>query len=111
MTRVVVTGRGNLLEAISVEGHAGYSVAGKDIVCSSVTTLIQALHIGLSDVLKVPVSCNTDREGARISISWEDSSDDPQVQAIARTICEAYRALASTYPEYVKLVEVQRDAL
>lgn len=106
-----MTGRGDLLESITVEGHTGYSVEGKDIVCSSVTTLIQTLHIGLSDVLKVPLSCETDRQETRISISWEKSSDNPQVQAIAKTICEAYRALASTYPEYVNLVEVQRDDL
>lgn len=108
MTKVVISRRNGLIYALSVEGHSGYAPSGEDIVCAAVTTLVQALHIGLSDVLGNPVDSCVDQENTKIALEWHGMS--PEVQAIAATICESFRALAETYPENVQLVEVQEDA-
>ncbi len=109
MTKVVVLRKGDRIISLEVEGHSGYAPSGKDIVCSSVTTLVQVLHTGITDVLGIKTESIIDERDARIRISWDDSSSE--AQAIASTVCESFRALAETYPKNVKLVEVQENAL
>src|SRR6056297_4299544 len=42
----------NLVISVSIEGHAEFAEKGSDIVCSSVSTLVQSLIIGIEEVLR-----------------------------------------------------------
>lgn len=109
MTEVVVCRRRNgAIMSIKVEGHSEYAPSGQDIVCSSVTTLVQVLHVGLVDVLGMDVLSSLDEEKALVFMKWEKVTSESQ--AISSAVCESFRALAETYPKNVKLVEVQVNA-
>jgi uncharacterized protein YsxB (DUF464 family) len=52
MIRISVRyGRDGSIEAFSVNGHAGYDEAGRDIVCAAVSAVVQTAVIGLTDVV------------------------------------------------------------
>jgi len=52
-------------------GHSGYAPRNKDIVCAAVSTLLQALAVGLIDVLALNgVQCKKEEEPAYFSIEW-----------------------------------------
>lgn len=109
MTEVVVYRKEDgPIVSIKVEGHSGYASSGQDIVCSSITTLVQVLHVGLVDILDMDVISSIDEKKALIFMKWEKVT--PESQAISATVCESFRALTKTYPKNVKLVEVQVNA-
>ncbi len=109
MTEVVVCRkRDGSIVSVKVEGHSGYASFGQDIVCSSVTTLVQVLHVGLVDVLGMDVLSTLDEKKALIFMRWEEVTSESQ--AISSAVCESFRALSKTYPKNVKMVEVQVNA-
>ena len=89
---------------ISACGHSGFASSGSDIVCASVSTLIQALHVGLEDVLHLD-SLNVESVPAipKMSIEWDAA--DTSAQLIAQTILLSLKAVANSYPDFVIVFE------
>ncbi|MBR3247070.1 MAG: ribosomal-processing cysteine protease Prp [Clostridiales bacterium] len=50
MISVIVNREGNLIRAIYANGHAGYDDPGRDIICSSVSTLFYTAANALEDI-------------------------------------------------------------
>lgn len=108
-TKVVARKEGSRMTCLEVRGHSGYAPSGRDIVCSSITTLVQVLHTGITDVLGINAVSVVNEDKTFISVSWDDPS--PEAQAIGSAVCEVFRTLAKTYPKNVKFSEVQKYAL
>ena len=47
---------------VSVSGHAGYVEEGPDIVCAAVTSAVQLVSNGITEVLKAPIDVNAGEE-------------------------------------------------
>lgn len=93
------------IRSIIAEGHSGFAEQGGDIVCAAVSSLMQALWIGLEDVLEVEdLTIVSDPEIPLMSLSWQD---DGESQALARTIQLALISIASEYPDHVTIDETQ----
>ncbi len=93
------------IRALSAEGHTGFSEAGTDIVCASVSALIQALWLGLEDVIGVEdLKAVSNPEIPLMRLEWDSRIDSAQV--LARTIFLSVRAIADDHPAYVKVNEV-----
>ncbi len=89
---------------ISARGHSGFASSGYDIVCAAVSTLMQALHVGLTDVLQLgDVSLASDPEIPVMCIEWV--SDDYTAQKIAQTMLLSIKAVANSYPDFVVVYE------
>lgn len=89
---------------ISASGHSGFASSGSDIVCASVSTLMQALYVGLEDVLKLDtLTFTSDPLIPEISIDWEAGSDCSE--QIAQTILLSLKAVANAYPDFVVVFE------
>lgn len=88
---------------LSARGHSGFAEEGSDIVCAAVSTLMQSLHVGLSDVLKIDVTQRSDPKIPEMTIEWDASNDSGQ--QLARTILLSLKAVANSYPEYVSVLE------
>ena len=91
--------------SVTAEGHTGYAERGKDVVCAAVSSLMQALEIGLEEILKVR-DLRKERDGKipRISLAWDP--DIPEAQIIARTVARSLEAIGESYPGYVKYSEI-----
>lgn len=90
--------------SISAQGHTGYAEQGSDIVCAAVSTLMQALQVGLQDVLGMEdLEIEADSSVPRMYFIW--NSEDGDGQIVAETICRSLEAVASSYPRYVTVTE------
>ena len=104
-TRVTVTRtRAGTISSITTEGHSGYAANGEDIVCASVSSLMQALWVGFEEILKVP-DLRTERDGAipRMRLAWDP--DIHGTQLLARTIARSLETIGESYPDYVEYRE------
>ena len=78
--------------AVSLEGHAGSDVYGRDLVCAAVSALVLTLAEAVKDkpgaeVILSPGSCHI-RSG-------------PEAEAAFDCICKGFALLAEKYPDYV----------
>jgi uncharacterized protein YsxB (DUF464 family) len=97
------------IRGISASGHAGKGQWGKDVVCAGISALMQALWVALVDVLQVPgAERHLDGDPVRMDISWLPS-DDPRLDAIARTFARSLRGIEASYPRHVRVMEVQES--
>jgi uncharacterized protein YsxB (DUF464 family) len=67
---------------------------------------MQALWVGLTGVLELPgVREIRDAEAPEMGFEWDAAS--PEAQAIARTIARSLEAIADSYPDNVKYLEIR----
>ena len=87
-------------DSISVIGHAGYAPPGQDIVCSAVTTHVQALAASI-DNLTDDTPDYTIAPGVFI-LKIKDLSEKSRtlVDSFFIGIC----GIADAYPDYVRIV-------
>ena len=90
--------------SISAQGHTGYAEQGSDIVCAAVSVLMQALQVGLQDVLEMDdVEVETDSAIPRMAFKWDSEDEDGQI--VAETIFRSLEAVANSYPDFVTVIE------
>lgn len=88
------------LDGITVDGHAGYAEAGKDIVCAGVTALVENLIDSIEgltvDTIQYEVS------PGRADIHYKDLSEEGKllVDSFFFGIC----GIAQDFPEHVKIL-------
>lgn len=88
------------LDGITIEGHAGYAEAGKDIVCAGVTALIENLINSIegltSDSIQYEIS------PGKADIHYKDLSGAGKllVDSFFLGIC----SIEKGFPEHVKII-------
>ena len=111
MISIKILRREELLLGITVEGHAQYEATGRDIVCAAVSTLIQALEVGLRDVMRFSdTAVQIERKDSRgyMCFSWTVESgigDSVLFQTILRSLWSIRRG----YPKNICIKEVSFD--
>lgn len=95
------------LRSITAEGHSGYADAGSDIVCAAVSALMQALCLGLNEVVCAKDIVTDSRpEVPFMRIAW--GGLDTAGIALAKTALLSIKAVAAGYPEFVRVRENNR---
>ena len=86
-------------DGITIDGHAGYAEAGKDIVCAGVTALTQTLVKSLSDLTSEEIQY--DITPGRADIYYKDLSEAGKllVDSFFLGIC----LIADEFPEHINL--------
>jgi len=107
MTEVRIYRKGRKIKAIEVEGHSGYDVHGRDIVCSALSTVIQVVELGIMEVLKCR-GCNIKRDKKRgfMGIYLTEDEDAEKAQILLETAAKSFKAIEEGYSDYVKVWEV-----
>lgn len=88
------------MDGITVDGHAGYAEAGKDIVCAGVTALVENLIDSIEgltvDTIQYEVS------PGRADIHYKDLSEEGKllVDSFFLGICD----IEQDFPEHVKII-------
>ena len=116
MINISITERNNNIIAIEAKGHSGYAKQGSDIVCSAVSTLMQALANGLTEVVKVDAKVLIDENTPYMSINvLEDENrtitkhEMEQVQVLMKTTVLALKEVADGYSKFIKIKEMHND--
>ena len=88
------------LDGITIEGHAGYAEAGKDIVCAGVTALVENLIDSIegltSDTIQYEIS------HGRVDIHYKDLSEAGKL--LVDSFFLGISGIAQDFPEYVKVI-------
>lgn len=87
---------------ITIEGHAGYDVRGRDIVCAAVSALVQTFSASAD--IHTPCEFETVRgeRGQIQAIKYGNLSDKGQV--LMDSLFIGLQMIADDYPENVRVV-------
>jgi uncharacterized protein YsxB (DUF464 family) len=91
------------LSSVFCSGHAGYAEKMEDVVCGSVSALLQAAWAGLTDVAGVEVTGH--RRSGDFEMRWPEAARDrADVNAIVATAELAVEQIAKQYGAWVRYV-------
>ena len=92
---------GQKLKAFSIEGHAGYAAAGRDIVCASVTSAVQltanAITEQFGEKAKVTVEEN------RISLHLPSGAGE-EAALLLEALLEHLTILSEDYENTIQII-------
>lgn len=88
------------LDGITIDGHAGYAEAGKDIVCAGATALTENLIDSIESLTKDEIQYEI--SPGRVDIHYKNLSEDGKllVDSFFLGIC----GIAQDFPEHVKIL-------
>ena len=88
------------LDGITIDGHAGYAEAGKDIVCAGVTALTENLIDSIESLTKDEIQYEI--SPGRVDMHYKDLSEDGKllVDSFFLGIC----GIEQDFPEHVKII-------
>lgn len=104
MTAVKLIYQGKTLTGIESRGHSGAARRGSDIVCAAVSTLMQALVLGLEDIAHVQgLQVISDERIPLIRVTWPEC-EQADIHLLTDTTAESLRQIARENPRHVKII-------
>lgn len=110
MVTIQIESKGNQVFAISFSGHSGWDENGKDIVCAAISALLQALIIGLEEVLgysDIRQEMDLKQDNMPYIKIWIPSPYGDKQEVLVNTITRSLKEIAKSYPDYVEISEVR----
>ena len=89
------------IDLIKIHGHAMYDDFGKDIVCSSVSSIIITTVNGIYEIDKDYLNVEEIKDGMIITVLKEDKICDKLIKNMLTLLSE----LEDTYPENIKVID------
>lgn len=88
------------IDQVNITGHSGYAEYGKDIVCSSVSSIVTTTVNGIYEIDNEYLTLETEKEGnMKIIILKEDKICDKLIKNMLTLLSE----LEESYPENIKV--------
>lgn len=84
-------------------GHANFRRKGEDIVCASVSVLLQTTSLGLKDYLNLKVVA-IKRDGF-LDVSIKGYESQEKADVILETMVLGLKAVENSYPGYLKVID------
>ena len=102
MINITIYKSKNHVCGIECSGHSGYAPYGSDIVCSSVSSLVCACHLGFAQVAKnVKFLHKQDDENGYFKLMLLQPNHDAEV--ILQTVVGSIREIAEGYKKYIAI--------
>ena len=97
----------NEIISFSLNGHAGYDVEGKDIVCAAVSAATNMALLGLAEKLKLKLKFEKSDGGyLNVELPEDISSNDMIVaQFLLESLVTEYLDIESSYGKYILVKE------
>lgn len=111
MINVIIVKQKQKIKTIEATGHSGYAEEGKDIVCSAVSSLMETLANGLTEIVKANVKVEIDEQIPKlhILILEEDKEKQKQAQLLMKTTVLGLKGVADGFAKFIKIKEKQND--
>ena len=87
-------------DRITLRGHANYAEPGKDIVCASVSTLIQTLIFSIEELTADTIQYGI--SPGSVDINFKTFSDE--TKTLIKSFFVGVQAIAKAYPQNVKVI-------
>lgn len=110
MTTVTFTTKGQRIQAVEFQGHAGLADEGADILCAALSAAISILEATVNDVLGVAAATKVKRDGALISLKLPGDmgpENEATCQALMAGLMLYLTDLAGEYPENLTVLDME----
>ena len=111
MINIIIIKEKQKIKTIEATGHSGYAEFGQDIVCSAVSTLMETLANGLTEIVKANVKVEVDEEIPKLHITLldKDKENFEKAQLLMETTVLGLKGVADGYRKFIRLKEKQND--
>ena len=111
MINVIVIKEKQTIKTIEATGHSGYAEEGSDIVCSAVSTLMETLANGLTEVVKANVKVVLDETVPHLSVTLneEDKEKCKYAQVLMQSTFLGIKGVSQGFSKFIKIKEKQND--
>ena len=106
MTKVTVRKRNNKIFEVECDGHTNYGERGEDIVCASLSSVVQTAVLGLLMIVMVELDMKRDDEQGYLKFTLPENLDETQeIQACAilDTMLCGISDLYEGFSDYIEL--------
>ena len=114
MINILILKKNQNIITIEATGHSGYAEASSDIVCSAVSTLMQTLANGLTEVVNISPKVIIDESIPHLFLSIADltgqdltAEKEQYAQVLLKTTALSLKDIADSYSKYIKIKEKQ----
>ena len=95
-----------------ISGHTGYDRAGRDILCSAISSIAQSCMLGITKVIDIDakITRNDDSGYLKIELPRDleiDKLNDSQV--LFKTMYISLKDLMSGYSKYISMEVIEND--
>lgn len=111
MINVVVIKEKQTIKTIEATGHSGYAEHGSDIVCSAISTLMETLANGLTEIVKAEAKIIVDEKIPHLSITLNETDKEKYgyAQVLMQTTILGIKGVAQEFSKFIKIKEKQND--
>lgn len=92
--------RDGKMHTLSVNGHAGYSKRGEDIVCAGVSAIVYSLIAWLENNSESEEFVSIDEHNGKVVIACEG---DEKVASVFYMAAVGIETISNTYPDHVNI--------
>ena len=106
MTKVIVRKRNNKIFEVECDGHTNYGEKGEDIVCASLSSIVQTAALGLLMVVMLEIKMEKDSEAGYFKFTLPEkisNEQDIQACAILDTLLCGISDLNESFSDYIEL--------
>ena len=98
------------IKSISSSGHSGYSTQGSDIVCASVSVLLQNAQKTFDEILNIDTFFTIDENKPSLSITLPSLTGEKLKMAdlIMKSTVNGLYDLADTFPKHINIKEKRK---
>ncbi len=98
------------IKSISSTGHSGYAESGSDIVCASVSVLLQNAQKTFEDILNINTFyvVNENKPSLSITLPKLSGEDLKMADLIMKSTVNGLYDLADTFPKYINIKEKRK---
>ena len=107
MTKVNITknNQGDIVEIVC-DGHTGYGVAGEDIVCAALSSIVQTAVLGLFSVAEINLEFKRNEKQGYLFMRLPNDITEEQnqkAQIILKTVLLGINDLYEGYSDFIEL--------
>ena len=106
MTKVLISKRNNEIFEVECDGHTNYGEKGEDIVCASLSSVVQTALLGLLVVVGLEIDMKRDDDRGYLKFTLpEKLSENQKLQAnaVLDTMLCGISDLNESYSDYIEL--------
>lgn len=106
MTKVTISKKENKIFDVECDGHTNYGEKGEDIVCASLSSIVQTAVLGLLMIAELELKMKRDDELGYLKFTLPEKLDEKQeiqADAILGTMLCGISDLYESFSDYIEM--------
>ena len=106
MTKVTISKKNNKIFEVECDGHTNYGEKGEDIVCASLSSIVQTAVLGLLMIVMIELDMKRDDEQGYLKFTLPENlseTQDIKACAVLDTMLCGISDLYESFSDYIEL--------